>query len=94
MNPLLMPYIGERCPQCGRTFKTAKDLEHTKFGANAYPVHTECWDAYTGEMVQAVRVFAEHIWAHCEKDASNYHVDLTKEDMALISKWVRPARNH
>lgn len=94
MNPLLAPYIGEKCPQCDKTFESAESLQGTKFGADARPVHSACWDAYTGEMVQQMRAICESIWMHNERDGEVYRATLTKEDMIRISRWVRPARNH
>lgn len=85
-NPLLVPYIGDRCPQCGEEYKNADDLRHTKFGANARPVHTTCWDAYTGEIVQTFRELAESIWMK----KKGRHVILTDGDLALIQRGVRP----
>lgn len=93
-NPLLIPYLGEACPQCGRVFETPADLQATKFGANARPVHGACWDAYTGEMVQRVRELCESLWSKLDRRGSDtWQVTLTRRELKLLREFVRPAVN-
>lgn len=93
-NPLLIPYIGEKCPWCGEEFPDVDSLRGTMFGADARPVHRDCWNAYTGDMVRRVRELCERLWGRAEKRGTDvYQLTITQADLEAIREFVRPARN-